>query len=72
MLPTKELEDLTGYVRGGCTPVGMRKQFPTLIDETAQLFDTIGISGGRRGLSLELSPVALAEFIGARFSDITR
>ncbi|MEE8704480.1 MAG: Cys-tRNA(Pro) deacylase [Olsenella sp.] len=72
MLPTKELEDVTGYVRGGCSPVGMRRQFPTLIDETAQLFDAIGISGGRRGLSLELSPVALAEFIGARFADITR
>ncbi|MGI6755126.1 MAG: Cys-tRNA(Pro) deacylase [Atopobiaceae bacterium] len=72
MLPTKELEGVTGYVRGGCSPVGMKKQFPTLIDETAQLFDTIGISGGRRGLSLELSPVELKEFLGATFADITR
>ena len=72
MLPTKELEGVTGYVRGGCSPVGMKKQFPTLIDETAQLFDTIGISGARRGLTLELSPVELAEFIGAKFADIVR
>lgn len=72
MLPVRELEPTTGYVRGGCTPVGMRKQFPTLIDETAQLFDKIGISGGRRGLSLRVSPADLAAFIGAAFADITR
>ena len=50
----------------------MKKQFPTIIDETAQLFDEIGISGGRRGLSLTLNPVSLAEFLGATFADITR
>lgn len=72
MLPTKELEPLTGYVRGGTTPVGMKKLFPTLIDETALLFDEIGISGGRRGLALRVSPQALADFIGARFADITQ
>ena len=72
LIPVKELEGLTGYVRGGCTPVGMKKAFPTLIDETAQLFDTIIISGGRRGLSLTLYPVALRDFLGATFADITR
>ena len=72
MLPMRELEPLTGYVRGGCSPVGMRKPFPTLIDETAQLFDEIGISGGRRGLSLRVDPEALAAFLGATFADITR
>lgn len=72
MLPMRELEPLTGYVRGGCSPVGMRRPFPTLIDETAQLFDTIGISGGRRGLSLRVGPEELAGFVGARFADITR
>ncbi len=72
MLPTKELEGVTGYVRGGCSPVGMRKCFPTLIDETAMLFDDIGISGGRRGLSLRLSPSDLAAFTGAILADITR
>lgn len=72
LIPVKELEGLTGYVRGGCTPVGMKKAFPTLIDETAQLFDAIIISGGRRGLSLTLDPVALRDFLGATFADITR
>jgi Cys-tRNA(Pro)/Cys-tRNA(Cys) deacylase len=50
----------------------MKKQFPTLIDETAQLFDEIGISGGRRGISLRLNPEELATFIGATFADIVR
>ncbi len=72
LMPIKDLEAVTGYVRGGCSPVGLKKPFPTLIDETAQLFDAIGISGGRRGLSLTLDPVALAEFLRARFADITR
>lgn len=72
MMHMKDLEPTTGYVRGGCTPVGMKKQFPTLIDETAQLFDLIGISGGRRGISLRLNPEALADFIGAQFADICR
>lgn len=72
MLPTRELESVTGYVRGGTTPVGMKKQFPTLIDETAQLFDTIGISGGHRGLSLRVNPEDLARFLGATFADITQ
>lgn len=72
LIAIKDLEPLTGYVRGGCTPVGMKKQFLTIIDETAQLFDEIGISGGRRGLSLTLNPVSLAEFLGATFADITR
>lgn len=72
MLPVKELEGLTGYVRGGCTPVGMKKQFPTIIDETAQLFEFIHISGGKRGLSLTLSPEDLASFVSATFADIVR
>ncbi|WP_028264485.1 Cys-tRNA(Pro) deacylase [Atopobium fossor] len=72
MLPMKDLETTTGYVRGGCSPVGMKKQFPTLLDETAQLFDEIGISGGKRGLSLQVHPEKLAHFIHATFADITR
>lgn len=72
MLPMRDLESLTGYVRGGCSPVGMKRNFPTLIDETAQLFDDIGISGGRRGLSLRVNPEELAAFVGATFADITR
>lgn len=72
LIHVKNLEALTGYVRGGCSPVGMKKQFLTLIDETAQLFDTIYISGGRRGLSLQVNPNALVAFLGATCADICR
>lgn len=70
MLPLRELTARTGYVRGGCSPVGMKKAFPTVIDETCQLFDTIMISGGKRGIQLELDPMELAAFLGARMADI--
>ena len=72
MLHVRDLEPVTGYVRGGCSPVGMRKAFPTVIDETAQLFDEVGISGGRRGLSLTLSPDDLVSFTGAILADVCR
>lgn len=72
MLHVKDLEPLTGYVRGGCSPVGMKKQFPTLIDETAQLFDEIYISGGRLGLTLKVSSGGLVDFLGATLADICR
>lgn len=72
LMPIKQLEAVTGYVRGGCTPVGMKKRFPTLIDETAELFDAIGISGGKRGVGLILDPEELAAHLGARFVDIVR
>ncbi len=72
LMPIKDLEAVTGYVRGGCTPIGMKKLFPTLFDETAQLFDTIGISGGRRGLSLRVAPEPLAALLNAKFVDIAR
>ncbi len=72
LMPIKDLEAVTGYVRGGCTPIGMKKLFPTFFDETAQLFDTIGVSGGRRGLSLRVAPEPLAELLGAKFVDIAR
>jgi Cys-tRNA(Pro)/Cys-tRNA(Cys) deacylase len=72
LMHVRDLEPTTGYVRGGCSPVGMRKRFPTLIDETAQLFDLIHVSGGRRGLSLALDPADLAAFCGASFSDLVR
>lgn len=67
-----DLEATTGYVRGGCSPVGMKKLFLTLIDETAQLFEEISISGGRRGLSLVLAPDDLRKFCNASYVDITR
>ena len=71
MLPQKELLPLTGYIHGGCSPVGMKKLFPTFIHETAQLFDTIFVSAGRRGCQIELSPDTLCELIGAKYVDLT-
>ena len=72
LMPIKDVEAVTGYVRGGCSPIGLKKPFPTFFDETAELFDLIGISGGRRGLSLDVSPTAVAELLGAKFVDIAR
>jgi len=72
MIHLKELFPLTGYVHGGCSPVGMKKPFPTFIDDTAILFDTIYVSGGKIGLSMEIAPQALADFVGAKFCDISR
>lgn len=71
MLPQRELLPLTGYVHGGCSPIGMKKPFPTVVDETAQLFDTICFSAGRCGYQVEVAPAALAAMIGARFFDVT-
>jgi Cys-tRNA(Pro)/Cys-tRNA(Cys) deacylase len=70
MLKSRELEPKTGYVHGGCSPIGMKKQFPVFIDETAQLFDTINVSGGRIGLQIELSPIELANLVDAQFCDL--
>ncbi|MEY8436340.1 Cys-tRNA(Pro) deacylase [Atopobiaceae bacterium 24-176] len=72
LVPVASIERLTGYVRGGCTPVGMKKRFPTIIDEAATLFDAIAVSGGRRGLQLVLDPADLVSFTGAHLADITR
>ncbi|MCR5522691.1 MAG: Cys-tRNA(Pro) deacylase [Clostridia bacterium] len=71
MLHVKDLLKTTGYIRGGCSPIGMKKQFPTVIDETATLFDKIFVSGGMRGLMLGINPQELADYIGATFHDVT-
>ena len=71
MTQVKELLSLTGYLRGGCSPVGMKKKFPTVFDETAQLFDKIYVSAGQRGIQMIVEPVQLAEYVGAEFADIT-
>ena len=71
MIHVKELLGLTGYIRGGCSPVGMKKPYPTWIDETATLFDKIYVSAGVRGMQMHISPVALADYIGAAFADVT-
>ena len=72
MLPMKKLLPLTGYIHGGCSPVGMKKPFPTAIDETASLFDDIYVSGGRIGLQLRINPRDLADIAGASFADLTQ
>jgi len=70
LIKIRELEAKTGYVHGGCSPVGMKKQLPTFIDETAQLYDTIYVSCGRVGLQVELSPNDLAKLTNAVFFDL--
>ena len=72
MIPQKLLFPLTGYIHGGCSPIGMKKLFPTFIDETAILFDKICVSGGRIGTNLGLNPEELADFINAQFVDLTK
>lgn len=71
MIAVKELLPLTGYIRGGCSPIGMKKPFPTFIDETAILFDRIYISAGKRGAQIIVNGEELAGFIGASFEDLT-
>ena len=72
MIHVRELPGLTGYIRGGCSPVGMKKKLPTFIDETAQLWESVFISAGRRGMQLRLDPVSLARYTGAAFADLLR
>lgn len=71
LVPVKELLGLTGYIRGGCSPVGMKKKFPTFLDETAELWDEIAVSAGARGLQMILPPLALMELIGGVSADLT-
>ena len=71
MIPQKELLPLTGYIHGGCSPVGMKKQFPTVFHETLVLFDTICVSAGKVGAQVELSPGDLIGLLGAAAADIT-
>lgn len=70
MLKLKDLQNVTGYMRGGCSPVGMKKQFPTYIDESAQLFDTICVSAGVRGMQAALNPDDLKRITEANFADL--
>ena len=71
MIHVKEINQITGYIRGGCSPIGMKKHFPTFIDETAILYDEIGVSAGQRGAQVLLNPDALCEYVGAEFCDLT-
>ena len=70
LIHVKELLGLTGYIRGGCSPVGMKKKYPTYIDETCQLFDRIALSAGERGHQMVVPPVELADLVEATFADL--
>jgi Cys-tRNA(Pro)/Cys-tRNA(Cys) deacylase len=70
MIKEKELLPLTGYIKGGCSPIGLKKQLPVFIDETAQLFDSIFISAGVRGTQVKINPSDLEKTINANFEDL--
>lgn len=70
MIPMMDLLGVTGYIRGGCSPVGMKKRFPTYFHSTALDFDTIYVSAGVRGLQLEIAPSDLISFVGATVADV--
>ena len=72
MLHLKDLTKVTGYIRGGCTAIGMKKQFPTVIQESAKELEQIHISGGRLGMQLKLSPFDLQKAANAEFADVIR
>ena len=72
MIHVKELPGLTGYVRGGCSPIGMKKKYPTFIDEIATLFDRIYVSAGLRGQQLIIDPQDLRAYTDAAFADLTK
>ena len=71
LVAVKELLGLTGYIRGGCSPVGMKKKYPTFFDETCVLWDEIAVSAGARGHQMILPPEALAELVSAELVDLT-
>ena len=71
MVAVKEINALTGYVRGGCSPVGMKKQYPTVFHETAEIVDTIMVSAGKIGYQVELAPDALIALVGGITADVT-
>ncbi|MFD1179096.1 Cys-tRNA(Pro) deacylase [Paenibacillus puldeungensis] len=72
MLPLKDLTKHTGYIRGGCSPVGMKKLYPTFIDSSAEVLDKIIVSAGKIGLQMELSPQLLAEQVNGSFAQLIR
>lgn len=72
MIHVKELPGLTGYIRGGCSPIGMKKKYPTFIDEIATLFDRIYVSAGLRGQQLIIDPQDLRTYTEATFADLTK
>ena len=71
LIHVKELLPLTGYIRGGCSPIGMKKPFPTYMDETAQLYDEVGVSAGCRGCQILLAPDDLIDYVNLTLADLT-
>ena len=71
LVPVKELLGLTGYIRGGCSPVGMKKEYTTTFHETAEIVDTIMVSAGKIGYQVELAPAVLIGLVGGQLADIT-
>ena len=72
MVKVSEINALTGYIRGGCSPVGMKKRYPTFINESAKAKNTVYVSAGKIGSQVELEPLALAEICGAQFSELVK
>lgn len=70
LIPVKDLLSTTGYIRGGCSPVGMKKKYPTYFEESCQLYDEIAVSAGERGHQMILSPIALVELVNGELADI--
>jgi Cys-tRNA(Pro)/Cys-tRNA(Cys) deacylase len=68
MIPMKELLNITGYIRGACSPLGMKKQFPTYIDDSYKSFDNIYVSAGKRGLQIQLNPLDLIQIVNIKSS----
>ena len=71
LVPVKDLLGLTGYIRGGCSPIGMKKVYPTFIDETAELHEEIAVSAGARGQQIILNPTNLISFVNMILCDLT-
>ncbi len=70
MLPLKDLTAVTGYLRGGCSPIGMKKRFPTFIDRRAEALETVSVSAGLRGVQVLLAPAALLSYLGGAYADL--
>ena len=72
MIPVKDINKVTGYIRGGCSPIGMKKQYVTVVDASCLEFDTIVFSAGKIGYQVEIAPDALLSLIGAKAEEISR
>ena len=70
MIHVKDMLGITGYIRGGCSPIGMKKKYPTYIEEMAQLYDTITVSAGQRGVQVTLAPEALRDYVEGEFTPL--